>query len=97
MTSVLLEHERQLLSDELRTRHSTLACRTRQQLIGLRVESDRRRLLSRKCHDSNITRRARIVNRTVHSRVPKPRVDHPVSQERECLAEFSTCGTPYDG
>jgi hypothetical protein len=36
MAAVLFEHERRLLSDELRARYPTLACRACKQLIGLR-------------------------------------------------------------
>jgi hypothetical protein len=46
MAAVLFKHERELLSDELRTRDPTLARRACEQLIGLRVERDRSRLFS---------------------------------------------------
>lgn len=45
MPPVLFEHQRQLLPNELRARHTPLAGGARQEAIVLRVERDGRRLL----------------------------------------------------
>src|SRR6266487_4919675 len=57
MPPVLLEHKSQVLSDEFRTRTPTLARRQGEQPIVLRIQGDRRRLLTGQCHKSNMTRR----------------------------------------
>ena len=61
MPAVLFEHQRKVLSDELRTRDATLAGSPREQPIVLRIQGDGRRFRPRECHGSNVTRRARVV------------------------------------
>src|SRR5262249_30968272 len=53
--AILLEHQGQLLPDELRARDAALAGCPRQQPIGFRIQRYRGGLLSRECHQSNIT------------------------------------------
>ena len=55
MTSVLFEHESEVLSDELRTRDAAFAGSTGEQPIVLRIQRDGGRLLPGKCHESNMT------------------------------------------
>lgn len=55
MTPVLLEHKSEVLSDEFRARHPTLASSPGEQSIVLRIERDRGRFLPRQCHGSNMT------------------------------------------
>lgn len=55
MTPVFLQYEDELLSNELRARHAALARRACEQSVIRRLERNCRRLLSRKCHGSNIT------------------------------------------
>src|SRR5262245_17128430 len=61
MTAVLLEHKSKVLSDEFRTRDSTLARRPREQPIVVRIQRDGGRLLPRECHGSNMTCREAVV------------------------------------
>ena len=56
MSAVLLEDERQMLSDELGTRDPTLLRSPGKQPVILRIQRDGRRLLFRECHGSNMTR-----------------------------------------
>ena len=62
MTAVLFEDERKLLSDELGTRHSALSSRASQQLVSVWIKGDSRSLLTRECHESNMTSQRQIVN-----------------------------------
>lgn len=53
MPAILLEHESQLLANELRTRNASLARRDRQQPVVLRIEGDRRRFLLAECQSGS--------------------------------------------
>src|SRR5690349_2440454 len=57
MPAVLFEHESKLLTDEFRSRNPALAGGPRKQPVVYRVQRDGGRLLSGKCHESNMTRR----------------------------------------
>ena len=71
MTTVLLEHKGEVLSDELRTRDPALASGVGEQPIILWVKGDSGRLLSRECHGSNMTRRLRLVKRSIPADLPE--------------------------
>jgi len=55
MTAVLLEHQGELLADELCTRHAARARGSREQLVRLWIECNRGRFHPYQCHDSNMT------------------------------------------
>ena len=70
VTTVLLQHSGQVLSDELRTRDAALASGAGEEPIVLGIEGDRGRLLPCECHGSNMTRRVPPVSRAdpIHGR-----------------------------
>ena len=62
MAAVLFKHQRELLPDELGTRHSAVSRGACEQMIGFKIERDGGRFLSDECHRSNMTRQLWIVN-----------------------------------
>ena len=66
MAPVLLEHEGEVLSDELRARDTTLARSPGEQPVVLWIEGDGRRFLLRECHKSNMTCREPAVKPFTH-------------------------------
>lgn len=76
MASVLFKHQREVLSNELRSRDATFARGVGEEPIVLGVESDCGRLLSRKCHESNMTPGSRCVNPTERGPIPRHTEEH---------------------